>query len=568
MKVIDGLELIMFDLDGTLIDSNGSNNDLDCKLVEFLTNEEVDCEEVIKRRDEVLKNSNSNDIYLDYCEFLRKQFNSSFSKEQILNHRREMSREMSKTINLKSGADKILKYLKKTNKLLALATVSRRETLDIYEKENENINKYFKFSECFDYILTKEDVINKKPNPEVYNKIVSRFNLDKKKCLIIEDSLSGVQAAKNAGITVAVVYDKYNDKDRQEINKLADYKFENFEQLIDFLETENQSSPCVFRKRNTDKFLAFIEITNACNMKCKHCMNWSVKNAKLGFNKEQIIKLVDDLYQNNTEEIYISGGEPLIYPYIDEVLKHAHELGIKVTLATNALEVLNHLDIIKECVQLVSISFDGIGKTHDKFRGVEGAYDNCLKVFKVLKDNNVKTRISAMIWKDNVDQIEEMVSIAKQHGVSKVNLAFLIPEGRAKNNESINIPIESYNELIDKVSEIKNKYKTEDFDIELRRITKLNNFSLDCPGGDNLLHINVDGKVSPCSWISKLDTENEFSSMWPDLGIKECIDKFSDFKNVVSKRKIKYGYCGCVALSKIYNGDFCAEDPLNIFLKK
>ena len=34
------------------------------------------------------------------------------------------------------------------------------------------------------------------------------------------------------------------------------------------------NSPCVFRKRETEKFLAFIEITNSCNMKCKHCMNW------------------------------------------------------------------------------------------------------------------------------------------------------------------------------------------------------------------------------------------------------------------------------------------------------
>lgn len=108
------------------------------------------------------------------------------------------------------------------------------------------------------------------------------------------------------------------------------------------------NSPCVFRKRVTSNYLAFIEITNSCNMRCKHCMNWSVENSNEGFGKENILKLIKDLYDNNTEEIYISGGEPLLYPYIDDAILYANSLGIKVTLATNALEVSKHLETIKK----------------------------------------------------------------------------------------------------------------------------------------------------------------------------------------------------------------------------
>ena len=103
------------------------------------------------------------------------------------------------------------------------------------------------------------------------------------------------------------------------------------------------SSPCVFRKRETSNYLAFIEITNSCNMKCKHCMNWSAENSNEGFKEERIMNLIKELYENNTEEIYISGGEPLLYPFIDDVILYANSLGIKVTLATNALEISNHL---------------------------------------------------------------------------------------------------------------------------------------------------------------------------------------------------------------------------------
>ena len=166
-------------------------------------------------------------------------------------------------------------------------------------------------------------------------------------------------------------------------------------------------------------------------------MYWSVENSNEGFEKEKILGLIKDLYDNKTEEIYISGGEPLLYPYIDDAILYANSLGIKVTLATNALEISKHLEIIKKGVQLVSISLDGIGETHDKFRGKPGAFNNCVKMFKLLKNNNIKTRISAMIWKENVEQLEEMISLAKSCGVSKVNLAFLIPEGRAKTEDTI-----------------------------------------------------------------------------------------------------------------------------------
>lgn len=325
------------------------------------------------------------------------------------------------------------------------------------------------------------------------------------------------------------------------------------------------SSPCVFRKRETSNYLAFIEITNICNMRCKHCMNWSVENSNIGFDKEKILRLIDELYQNNTEEIYISGGEPLLYPYIDDVMLYAHSLGMKVTLATNALEISNHIEAIKKSVQLVSISLDGIGTTHDKFRGVSESFNNCVDMFRLLKENDVKTRISAMIWKENIKELENMILLAKSCGVSKVNFAFLIPEGRAKTDNTIKVPIEKYKEIMENIDVLRKKYKSEDFDIEIRRNNILDEDSIDCPGGRNLIHINVKGKVSPCSWIAKLDND-EFSTYWPETSIEECINKFNNFKEKVKLRKSKYGYCGCMALSKIYNGGFMEPDPLNDFL--
>lgn len=231
-KKLANLDFVIFDLDGTLIDSNGANNNLDIELARSL-GETICSEDILQERDEFFKNNKTGDIYLNYCQYLKTKLNSSLSKEEILQYRRNLSNNISKDIKYKPNADELIKYLKSQNIRLALGTVSRKETLDIYINENENLKNKCNLKDYFDVIITKDDVRLKKPNPEVYNKIIEKLKIeDLSKCVVIEDSLTGVLAAKNANLDVIVIYDKYSDKDREKINELADYKVSNFEELI------------------------------------------------------------------------------------------------------------------------------------------------------------------------------------------------------------------------------------------------------------------------------------------------------------------------------------------------
>ena len=235
-KKLDNLNLVIFDLDGTLIDSNGVHNELDIELVRTF-GETKNSEEILKERDEILKNNKTGDIYLNYCGFLKIKYNLDLSKEEILQYRRDLSKKFAMNIKYKPDADRFIKYLKNQNIKLALATVSRRETIDIYVNENENMRNKCNLEKYFDYIVTKDDVKLKKPNPEVYNKIINKFKIeDSSKCLVVEDSLTGVMAAKNANLDVIVVYDKYSDKDRAKLNEMANYNVKSFKELIDIFE--------------------------------------------------------------------------------------------------------------------------------------------------------------------------------------------------------------------------------------------------------------------------------------------------------------------------------------------
>ncbi len=235
-ELLSDKKAVLFDLDGTLVDSIGVWNEADELLARELTGAAPDRIEIRRFREDCLRRFRDEpEPYLCYCAQLKKRYGTDLSPRQVQARRQAIAHGLLTRTDYRPGADIFLRALKARGYILVLATTGRRASVDVYRTENEIIAAKAPIDAIFDRVYTCEDVAAIKPDPEIYIRALQDLGLPAEKCLVFEDSLAGVQAAKAAGLETVVMYDAHSDPDRPSINALADCQAPDYPTLLSSL---------------------------------------------------------------------------------------------------------------------------------------------------------------------------------------------------------------------------------------------------------------------------------------------------------------------------------------------
>lgn len=239
--MFQGKKVIIFDMDGTLIDSVGIWNEVDKIILARFGKKGANGlseHDIQRQRDDLLRYyKEATDPYKEYYITLKERYDFEVSAADAINARYELAQELLRSkVDYKPYVVEFLKTLRNHGFRLVIASTTKKSNMQVYRTTNSNIMSKAPIDEFFELVYTREDVRNMKPDPEIYLKVMEVMGVSAEECLIFEDSLIGVEAGKASGAEVAVIYDKYSDGERAEINSLADYLINDYRQATDMLE--------------------------------------------------------------------------------------------------------------------------------------------------------------------------------------------------------------------------------------------------------------------------------------------------------------------------------------------
>jgi radical SAM protein with 4Fe4S-binding SPASM domain len=180
--------------------------------------------------------------------------------------------------------------------------------------------------------------------------------------------------------------------------------------------------------------LLFWESTAGCNLACVHCRRLDISQelSRDDLSTEQALTMIRSLPETGRPIVVFSGGEPLMRPDLFELAAEASAVGLPIALATNGTIMDEKIArrVVDVGFRRVSISFDGPDAgTHDKFRGIDGAFDSSIRGFRELRKAGMSMQINTTITQHNYAKLDAMYQLALDLGADALHIFMLVPVG-------------------------------------------------------------------------------------------------------------------------------------------
>ena len=339
------------------------------------------------------------------------------------------------------------------------------------------------------------------------------------------------------------------------------------------------------------------ELTRECNLFCAHCRGSAGQGQYKGeLSTDECFHLIDQILQVGNPTIILTGGEPLARQDVLPIAKYAVSRGLRVVMGSNGTLITEEMATKLKDVPIsrIGISLDfPIAELQDDFRGKAGAFEAAMAGIANAHRAGIEVQINSTITKLNVTYLDALLSLALKVGAVAFHPFMLVPTGRGKGLESVELPPEQYeqtlNWIYDRQLELGDRMFFKPTDVphylrvvkqrqkQNRGITRrdpttghnpLNSITRGCLAGIGFCFISYQGKVKGCGY---LDVEagdirkKNFSQIWSNSPLFCKLRDLSNLKGKCGICEYKRICSGCRARAYEATGDYLEAEPYCIY---
>jgi radical SAM protein len=187
-------------------------------------------------------------------------------------------------------------------------------------------------------------------------------------------------------------------------------------------------------------FLAIWEVTQSCDLACKHCRAAAQPIAlPEEHSKADRKALIDQIADMHIPIFVFTGGDPMKRKDVFELIRYAADKGVQVALTPSATPLLTREAIfkLKEAgLVRLGISLDGsTPEIHDNFRGLPGAWARTIQAVEWANEAGIPIQVHTTISRHNADDLDDLCNLFEKLAIVMWNVFFLVPVGRGQLND-------------------------------------------------------------------------------------------------------------------------------------
>ena len=207
-------------------------------------------------------------------------------------------------------------------------------------------------------------------------------------------------------------------------------------------------------------FLVIWEVTQACDLACKHCRaaaqpiphpdQLSTSEGK---------ELIDEIAKMEVPIFVFTGGDPLKRPDVFELIKYASDKGVSVALTPSATPLLTREALVKlkeAGLVRLGISLDGSSpEIHDAFRGFPGTWARTIQAVEWANEVGIPIQVHTTISRHNAHDLDNLTALFEKMKIVMWNVFFLVPVGRGQLNDLLSG--EEFEQVFGKIYELSHR---------------------------------------------------------------------------------------------------------------